>query len=454
MRFFWDGMMRVLLVAPNCNPYGSETIIGYRLARAIAEYVDVVVVTHCFFRDSIEGAGGLGRAEAAYVDLEALAAKHGRLARRLKLSAAGITFVNFSLAIAFEREVLRRFQSDLKRGRFDLVHRVTPVSSALPSPLASWVRVPFVVGPVNGGLPYPTQFRRELWKEREWLRYVRGLAQFLPFVRSTYRKSAAILASGQHTIDRLPVRDHGNVFNMMEVGFDPTTFQPALERPSRDRLTFLFVGRLVPFKCTRIAIAAFGSSPLLRRHRLLLVGDGPERESLQEQIRSLDLEGIVELLGNRPQDEVARLMATADVFVFPSIRESGGLVVVEAMASGLACVVTDYGGPANIVTDGCGIKIPLDNADMLAARFREELEALATDTDLRNRLGAAASERVRRAFTWDSKAKMIHEVYRWVLGQRPDKPDLDSLTREHEVSRHHEAISRPVAAKVDEFPAT
>ena len=267
---------------------------------------------------------------------------------------------------------MQHFQSELKSGRFDIVHRVTPVNSALPSPLASWSPVPFVIGPINGGLPYPKQFRRELWQEREWLRFVRGFAQFLPYVRSTYRKSAAILASGQHTIDRLPVRDHGNVFNMMEVGFDPITFQPTLERPSQDKVTFLFVGRLVPFKCARIAIAAFGSSPLLRRHRLLIVGDGPERGSLQEQVKSLRLEGTVELLGNRSHDEVAQLMGSADVFVFPSIRESGGLVVAEAMASGLACVVTDYGGPGNILTDTSGIKIPLDSAGRAHRPFQKQ----------------------------------------------------------------------------------
>jgi len=77
----------------------------------------------------------------------------------------------------------------------------------------------------------------------------------------------------------------------------------------------------------------------------------------------------------------------------------GVLVVAEAMASGLACLVT--------------------------ARFRYKLEALAMDRDLRSRLGAAAVDRIRRSLTWDSKAKRIHEVYRWVLGHRSDKPDLE-----------------------------
>ena len=284
-----------------------------------------------------------------------------------------------------------------------------------------------VIGPVNGGLPYPKLFHQELRREREWIRLVRGATNFLPYVRSTYRRSAAILAGGQHTIDHLPIRNRSNVINMLEVGFDPTTFPSFGARPHRERLEFLFVGRLVPFKCPSIAIAAFGASPLLRRHRLLVVGDGPDRGLLEEQVRSLGLESTVELFGARSNANVAELMQSADVFVFPSIREAGGQAVVEAMASGLPCVIIDYGGPGDVVTNECGVKIPLATREELVARYREELEKLAQDPDRRSRLGRAAQERVHRSYTWDAKARMYAQVYAWVLGRRPDKPDLDSV---------------------------
>jgi glycosyltransferase involved in cell wall biosynthesis len=427
--------MRVLLISPNCSPGGSETKTGFQLARALGNYVEAVVVTHNFFEWSIEDAGGLGNTRAVYLDLHEMVKRGNAICSRLGLSAAGETILRLPLSIAFEEMVWKRFESDLKGGKFDLIHRLTPQSSALPSPIASKSPVPFVIGPINGGLPYPEQFRREMWQEREWLRYVRGLVRFVPYYLSTYRKAAAILGSGQHTIDRLPIRDSSKVFHFTEMGFDPNSFQQVMDRSAGDRLTFIFVGRLVPFKCPRIAIAAFGASPILRRHRLLIIGDGPDRRALEQQVVSLGLEGSVELTGALTLDEVAAHLQSADVFVFPSIRESGGTAVAEAMACGLPCVVTDYGGPGETVTSESGFKVPLANPEEMIVGFRRRLEQLAEDPELRKSFGAAAADCIRRNYTWDSKARMIQEVYRWVLGQRPDKPDLYSLWRDYELAQ-------------------
>jgi glycosyltransferase involved in cell wall biosynthesis len=347
--------------------------------------------------------------------------------KRLGLSAAGSTFLDLPLFLEFERRAFRRFESELKSGRFDIVHRLTPLSSALPSPIASWSPVPFVIGPVNGGLPYPKEFQREMWQEREWLRYVRGLVRYLPYVRSTYKNAAAVLASGQHTRDRLPIRDPRKVFHFTEVGFDPNSFEPATRHQAGEQLKFIFVGRLVPFKCPRIAISAFGSSPILRRHRLVIVGDGPDRGALEGLISSLGLENTVELTGGLSHKGVAARMRSSDVFVFPSIREAGGSVIAEAMACGLPSVIADYGGPGEMLPPECGIKIPLASADEMIVEFRRALEELAADHDRRERMGAAAIAAIQNNFTWDAKARMIYEVYRWVLGECRDKPDLYSL---------------------------
>jgi glycosyltransferase involved in cell wall biosynthesis len=126
-----------------------------------------------------------------------------------------------------------------------------------------------------------------------------------------------------------------------------------------------------------LPIEAFARSPALRQHKLVIVGEGPEREAMERRIAEENLGGCVQLLGRRPQAEVGELMRKSDVFVFPSIRELGAGVVAEAMASGMCCVTPDYGGPAELLANGRGVKVPMGPPAELTQNFTLALERLA-----------------------------------------------------------------------------
>lgn len=413
--------MRTLLIAHDCNPdWPSLPVVGFKACRAIAEQVPAVVVTHVRNRPQIER-DGMGKAEVVYVSNEYLAWPMCRLSRLIRggTSVAWTANIAFSYLpyLAFECEVWRRFRHDLRAGRFDIVHRVTPMSPTLPSPMASWSPVPFVLGPLNGGLRWPAGFASELHREREWLTYVRGAHRLLPYYQSTYRKSAAILAAFSHTIADLPASERDRAIDMAEVGIDPTLFSVP-ERPFPEgRLTFLYAGRLVPYKCPDVAIAAFAASPELRKHRLLIVGDGPERPRLEQMVVEGNLGHCVEFLGRRTQAEVGAIMRLADVFVFPSIRELGAGVVVEAMAAGLACVVVDYGAPGGLIEPDRGVKVPLGNKPELTAGFTRALEGLLEDREKLASVGSAAHEYALREYAWEAKARKTVAIYQEVLGR-------------------------------------
>ena len=117
-------------------------------------------------------------------------------------------------------------------------------------------------------------------------------------------------------------------------------------------------------------------------------------------------------------------MRETDVFVFPSIRESGAGVVLEAMMSGMTCAVTDYGAPGQLISSGCGLKVALGTRQDLVNGFIKALEILVADSSLRDHLGKAAQEHVSAHFDWDVRARKIVEVYKWVLDKRNEKPDF------------------------------
>lgn len=421
--------MRVLILAESCNPdWVSLPAVAYKACRAIADLVDVVLVTHVRNEPAISR-DGCGRARVVYLDTEAVAAPLYRLSKFLRGgdSVAWTTNVAFLYPayVYFERQAWKRFRPELEAGSFDVVHRLTPMSPTIPSPMARWSPVPFVIGPLNGGLPWPAAYRRELRLEREYLSFLRNSFRFLPYHRSTYTRAAAILAAFRHTIEDLPARARESAVHFPEVGIDTAIFHPpvrAVNGRSDGRLTMLFAGRLVPYKCGDVLLAAIAGSPMLRKHRLVIVGDGPERPALAKMVDDHGLSDCVEFAGWKNQAEVAELMRSADIFAFPSIRELGAGVVIEAMACGCVPVVVDYGGPGGLVDDECGVRVPLSGKPELTVAFTRALETLVTDRNRLQRLRLVAAERARTSYSWEAKARKTVEAYEWALGRRDAPP--------------------------------
>jgi glycosyltransferase involved in cell wall biosynthesis len=419
---------RILVLADVCNPeWPSLPIVGYKYAKALADHADVTVVTQVRNRPNLEK-HGFGKARVDYLDTEGIAEPLARLANVLRGGPGkGWTLqiaMDYPSYVWFERVAWQRYGDALRSGEFDFVHRITPMSPTLPSYLAKRSPVPFVLGPLNGNLPWPRQFRAELSREREWMSFVRGAYKWLPYTSSTYSRSSCILAAFQHTIRDLGPAVAGKTINFPEVGIDPELFSPG-DRPTEGPVEVLYAGRLVPYKLPEVIIRAFGDSKILGAHRLTIVGDGPERPRLEALIDRLQLRDRVTLLGQRSQQEVASLMQRAHVFAFPSIRELGAGVVIEAMASGMACVVVDYGGPADLVAEDRGIKIPMGSLDELVHRFRSSLESLVSDRDRIARLGRVATTHALEKYSWDQKALKTLEIYSWIAGgKRGRKPDF------------------------------
>lgn len=421
--------MNVLLLADHCNPtFASTPFFGYQIVRGIARAVDRVTLATQVRNRSALSQQELGVHELVFLDSEYVAKPMIKVAELLKRDANKANTLGTGLQylsnIAFEWEVWKRFRGRLRAGEFDVVHRVTPLSPTLGSPMARWSPVPFVLGPINGGLPWPKAFRAELAREKEWLSYVRGVSKLLPYYRSTYRRAAAVLAGFQHTLDFVPRSCHPRAFVCSDVGFED---QGAPARPPQPTMTAVFVGRLVPYKCPDVLVRAFGNSEVLRRHRLVIIGDGPDRPLLQQLVAEHRLQDCVEFTGWLSHAEVQARLRKADVFAFPSIRELGAGAVIEAMGLGLACVVADYGGPSVYAKNGRGIAVPMTDKAALTAGFQRALETLAGDPDQRQRLGEAARNYVRALHTWDAKARKIRQVYDWVLGRRAERPDFNAL---------------------------
>lgn len=419
--------LRVLFVAPDCNPqWHSLPALIAEYLDAVSRRVDVTLVTQVRNREHLSAR--FPELDIIYLDTEAVERPVHRFTqwvvrdpnKAMTLQVA----LRYPSSYYFEARVWRALSARVRRGEFDVLHRASPMSPTSPCPLAVWSPIPVVLGPVLGGLAWPKVFRGEMRREREVMNYLRGSHRLLPYHRSAYAKAAAILAAYPHTIADLPPGNEDRIFDFTEGGVWLEDYPPRERaRASSDgRATVLFVGRMVPFKQPEVLIRAFEQSPLLQRQRLLMVGDGPERDRLSRIVAQRGLTDCVELPGSLPFARVRELMYAADVFAFPSIREQGGGVLTMASMAETPSVVVDYGGPAHRVPDGCGVRVPLTGFDGLVTAYREALEALVQDPEQIRQMGRRARAFTETNYAWSRKAERTEAIYEWVLGRRSERP--------------------------------
>ena len=420
--------LRILVLAPDSNPEGvSIPYVTYSHAAALAQVNDVTLVVRSSVEDPVRRAKAPFRSIEVVRQpwLESIYAWSFRYIFRSNFASQSVTAFSYPFALAFEWGAWRRLRQRISAGEFDVVLRIIPMTAVLPSPFAFFLRkgpIPFVIGPINGGLPFVRGFSQATG-QKEWISSLRNLYRFLPFARSTYRHAAAIIAASSQTCAEFAAyRD--KLFFVPEPGIGRSQCSKNARSPEPGaKLDLIFVGGLIPCKGCDLALRA--AAPLLRSDlaRFSILGDGPERDRLGQLSKSLGIENAVSFHGWVSHAEVLRRLRSADVLVFPSVRDFGAGVVFEALASGAVPVVADFGGPGDIVHPEVGYKVPLTSESEFVSQMEKILTGLAGNRELLNRLREQGVSYAQDCLTWDAKAKSTTRVLNWAVRRSP-KPDL------------------------------
>ncbi|MEL6261484.1 MAG: glycosyltransferase family 4 protein [Cyanobacteria bacterium J06623_5] len=418
---------RVLIIAEKANPESiSIHLRGWCHSRAIAEVADVHIATLTWNAEAFQRANFT---DFTPIDTALINGPIKWLIKTLRGGKGkGWTIHTALMAVEyyyFEFLVWKQLGDQIQAGAFDIVHRVIPSSPTAASILAQKCKnagVPFILGPLNGGLPWPKEFNAARHQEKEWLSYIRDFYRLMPGYRSTRENAAAIIVGSQSTLDQVDQRYQPKCVYFPANAVDTDRFDGQRKRIAQLPLKLVFVGRLVPYKGGDMLIEA--AAPLLRDNKVTLeiIGDGPEQTALERQVQDLGLNDLVTFAGRLPQAQLKEHLADSDVFAFPSIREFGGAVVIEAMAIGLTPVVVGYGGPGEMVTATTGYKVPLGRREEIINHFRQVLNELVANPEKVDSLGQQARQRVLEKFTWGVRAQQTLAVYRWVLDENTPKP--------------------------------
>ena len=423
---------RVLIIAEAANPeWVSVPLVGWSLAYALRDVAKVHIVTQIRNREAIIKAGLVEGKDFTPINSERVAQPLWRIGNFLRGGAGKgwttTTAINAISYYYFEHLLWKQFGKAIRSGEYDIVHRITPLSPTTPSMIAAKCRranIPFVLGPLNGGVPWPKEFDAARRQEKEWLSYVRNAYKLLPGYRSTLKSSSALVIGSKDTQAQIPVKYHSKCFYVPENAINPARFSSVANIGKAGPLRACFVGRLVPYKGPDMLLEA--AIPMLRDKSIHLdiIGDGPLMHSLRELVKKEGVGSMVTFHGWVEHTQIQKTMCLSQVFAFPSIREFGGGAVLEAMALGLVPVIVDYAGPAELVTADVGFKVPIGHRADIVTGFREKLRMLAGNQDFLQPMSISAMARVQALFTWQVKAKQIAEIYRWVLGEKQDKPDF------------------------------
>jgi glycosyltransferase involved in cell wall biosynthesis len=402
----------VLIVAENASMRqgGEPSLAMHWFLELLKEGVDVHLLVHARSKPELDQSLSRFPTRVHYVPEVLLQTICWKLGKTLPDHVKSFTsdWLVHLVTQFMQRRVARRL---IKQYKIDIVHEPTPVSPRLPSMLYG-LGAPVVIGPMNGNMTYPPGFRSRFLLERTFVPVARRLAHLANYLIPGKRRAEVLLVANERTRLALPSGYTGKVQILCENGVDTDIWRRPDDLPARpiDGLRLVFSGRLVFWKGADMLLDVFAElKKQMPSAELWIIGDGPERSRLQRQAEALGICHAVTFHGWVAREECPRLLSQCDVFLYPSVFDCGGVVVLEAMSLGLPVVALNWGGPGDYLASGGGVLVePL-------GRWRSVTELVKAVRSLtpsqRRELGEAAQRKIADYYSWPAKVRQILGMY-------------------------------------------
>lgn len=355
--------MKILLSSYCCLPNaGSENAIGWNWALGIAACGhQTFVLTRAIHQDVIKTEcekRSIQNPQFLFHDMSPTIQKLYKL-----------PFGNYAHYLLWQYTAAKAAVSIHAKESFDLVQHITWGNFRLPSFMGK-LGIPFIFGPVAGGEDTPKRLRRGLGLRGRVWDGLRRLSNFLltrtPLMAATYAHATQIVATTNETLREIPEPFREKARVQQAVGIDSGGSCESADRRSvlptmakGARLKLLFAGRLQPWKGLHLglrALAALGQQS--KDVHLTIIGSGSDQARLKRIAHRLEIEQSLSWILWMEREDLIQLYSEFDLFLFPSLHDSGGMAVLEAMSFGLPVICLDLGGPGISVDSTCGRVVP------------------------------------------------------------------------------------------------
>ena len=400
--------LRILMIAYACTPArGGEHLLGWEWAARLAKIHEVTVLTSAERLKESDGQRPSSLRMLPVPDRAILPIK--------RAGSLGWHLYYLLWHVAATR-LARRL---LARERFDIVHQCTFHTVRVPARLWGGNMPPFIWGPVAGLEQIPFKMIGALGPGGflELTRLIGNrILPRLPSIRRAADNAAAILVSNHDTMRGLVVENRAKLVYMPA---NAVQLKP-LRRYSAegDTLKLIAAGQIVRMRAFVLVFEALAalSDHYRRRIHLSFVGGGPDEARLKRIVAKRELGDIVTFLGFVARSAALDAISGAHLLVFPSLRDSGGSSIAEAMALGLPVLALDLAGPGDMVR-GTGFLVTATTPSQTSMRIRERLESLIDDRRPLYEASESGLKRASELFGWDSRITVYNSLCYAALAQ-------------------------------------
>lgn len=392
-----------------CPGMASEPGVAWRYIEGLSSRHDITVITGSRYRDQIIQANK-NNVKFIFIDNK-FHEKISAVGARFGLGAAFGGLYHYYWQVKVFLKIYAKGGG--YRKDYDVFHHLNSFSWRWP-PLLVFLFSKTIWGPIGGGQNIPTGLAGERGFYLNRIRpFLQKLSKYDPILNLCFWKATKIICANSDTFDLLPfwVRQKSSV--RLETSIDVSDRCADAKFNNKRTKVILSIGNLIPLKGFDLVIKSMqkvvnsGHDSILK-----IVGEGGEKERLMKLASDLGIADKVVFLGRVPYQEINGYYRDADVFIWGSLQDTSGNVLLEAMSEGLPVVGIDTGGTRDIVSHCVtGIKVFPSSEKRVVDEMARAVCMLFDNPELNNWMSENSRKLVRDNYSWNGLVKYIDHEY-------------------------------------------
>ncbi len=402
--------LKILVSAYACSPIrGSEPGMGWGFVEAISKHHDLWVITEKEkFESEIEAEFERRPELRECLKFYYIAKTRYRILRKIWPPSYYWFYKTwqekaFTLATELHKQI-----------GFDVIHQLNMVGFREPGCL--WkLDPPFVWGPIGGMGILPWRFLTNLGLNGFFHHLSKNVInlfemRYLQRPRKAASKAKTLIAATPDTHDAIKRLWRGESEIICEVGPPSRIVSEHSLRKDAEPIRLVWSGLHVPRKALNLLLSALSSLPGEIKWNLDILDQGPRTKAWEKQADKLGIAHRCSFHGWIPTDKAVSVLADSHVLIITSLADLTSTVLLEALSQGLPVICLDHCGFSHVLTENCGIKIPVRSPKQVTTDIALAIESLWNDETWRRKLAKGALERAKD-FSWDKKSEMLNKIY-------------------------------------------